>query len=217
MKTRSLWAIPLALAAVVQPAQAAPQPQPEQVGATLSQPRRFSQSLDELVRDGVLKTEDAERLRGTSHLSYEEVLEEAHRACRSMGFSAAECKKQLTIRWRALPTTAKQPTPAAKPQGSAARPAGVVLISGCVHTPFAADAAGRLVSTYSCANSDVVGYSIAVDCARYLVSLHAPRGPLGGDDTYRWGPWAAPADSHHQAAMDVACAPLFKAAGQEVR
>jgi hypothetical protein len=104
-----------------------------------------------------------------------------------------------------------QSAAAAAPQP---RMPGVVMIRDCIHTPFKPQGEGQLVSTYSCANSDVVGYSIAVDCPRQLVNLHAPGGPLGVDDAYRWHGWDKPVDAHQQAAMDVACAPLFKTAKQ---
>ena len=106
---------------------------------------------------------------------------------------------------------------ATAPMPASSHPAGVLLIDRCVHTPFKQQGEGRLISTYTCPNSDLVGYSIAVDCARYLVNLHAPGGPLGVDDAYRWHGWAKPADTHQQAAMDVACDPMFKTAGQGVR
>jgi len=197
-------------------------PDPAQLGDDAPRPRRFDESLDELVRQGVVKPEEAELIRRNRGGAPEPLdVGALQRACRSGALSPDECK-MLKIHWgrlRTAPagrstTTGRTTPPAARPQGSPARPAGVVLISDCLHTPFKPQGEGQLVSTYSCANSDVVGYSIAVDCPRQLVNLHAPGGPLGVDDTYRWRGWEKPGDAHQRAAMDAACAPLFKAASK---
>jgi hypothetical protein len=181
------------------------------LNGTATPPRRFDQSLDALVREGLVSPMERARMQGGGG---------AHQqACRTGALSSQECREGIPIRWgrwsggtQPKPATAR---PTQAPPSPSARPAGVVLISGCIHTPFSADASGRLVSTYSCANSDVAGYSIAVDCPRQLTSIYGPK--TGINDPYTWGAWVEPGDSHQRAAMEVACAPLFKAAGQGVR
>jgi hypothetical protein len=63
---------------------------------------------------------------------------------------------------------------------------------------------GVMVSVFTCDNSDIVGESVAFDCAAGTQARYGPSGPLGtpaGDES-KWGAWGRIMD---QFLWDRAC------------
>ena len=73
-------------------------PNLDQLGGT-PPPRRFDQSLDELVRQGIVTPGERARIRNGSALSPIEALAQ-QQACRSGALSSQECRSGLAVRWR---------------------------------------------------------------------------------------------------------------------
>jgi len=85
--------------AVVPSAQAPLRPDPQQLGAP-PPPRRFDQSLDELVRQGVVTPTERSLIRGGAAGGLAPLDVGAfQKACRSGALSSQECRGGLAIRW----------------------------------------------------------------------------------------------------------------------
>jgi murein DD-endopeptidase MepM/ murein hydrolase activator NlpD len=69
-------------------------------GMPLSQPRRFDQSLDELVRDGVVTPAERDRVQAAGAIRPGANLPGHRQACSSGALSEQECRTGVSVRWR---------------------------------------------------------------------------------------------------------------------
>ena len=89
------------------PPQAPLRPNLDQLGGVA--PRRFDQSLDELVREGVVSPMERARIQGEGGAMQPLDVGAHQRACRTGALSSQECRSGVAIRWGRRGTTTGDP------------------------------------------------------------------------------------------------------------
>ena len=182
----------LLLALVLAPLPAMAQLEPDPAPA----PRRFAQSLDELVQQGVIKPEDAELMRGFDADAFK-------RDCLA-GKLPPTCKEALKpIRWgtpaqRALLERIRKE-----------RDGDLRTFDQCRYRwdTWKLQAGGVRTTTYSCQRSEILDHTIGVSCDTLKLNVYRPVTPLGQTpERWAWSAWRLPEAGGEEQMVASLCA-----------
>ena len=88
----------------------------------------------------------------------------------------------------------------------------------CIYNPFRLDGKGNLVSTYSCDNSDIVSWGIALNCVNIQRNLMVPdlrrtspdKMPGSDGAPMKWKGWESVKDTEHEKLFWRVCRKYYK-------